>query len=288
MLGGGVAGKTLSQLVPVKQTNDDALFVVDNGGSECNTISASNLTKQVLKERDNVEELIAGKVNRSGDTMTGILHLQSTDRSQLVQKASRIDITVTPGTNIYDAYIDKIDKNNRLFGRFYSFKDINGFEGVALQAFNSNGTNANLTIAVNETGTIIATAPIPPANANNIQIATTSWVRGNLTNTVKDFVIEYGGNNAGWYIKYNSGRIEQGGTITGNFTADATRTITLVKPFTTTNYYRTALVGAENIGATGNWGSGAPYLQNSTTTSFNIVNDGQQFGTYCCWYACGY
>lgn len=78
-----------------------------------------------------------------------------------------------------------------------------------------------------------------------------------------------------WYRKYSDGWIEQGGS--GN---TSNKTITFHTPFTDTNYQ---LV---NVGFAIS-GAGNQYITSKTTTSFTTASDGKESWTHS-WYACGY
>ena len=278
--GVGVEGKTLSQLVPVKQTNDDALFVVDNGGSEYNTISASNLTKQVLKERDNVEELIDGKVNRSGDTMTGTLY-STANNNNFIVTSSKIDATSVPGSDICVIPVEVLDKNNKRFGCVECAQNSKGGNYIHLQAskiVNGSPTYAFLRVGFRADNSQFASSPDPSSSSNTNEIATTYWVR----NLVKDFVVEYGGSSDQWYRVYNSGFKEQGGYRTGTA---GWYTVTWTKPFNDANY--TLTVGA--VDSDNNAASQVGGVFNKTATSVQVSNTYAQFFTNpVMFYACGY
>lgn len=97
-----------------------------------------------------------------------------------------------------------------------------------------------------------------------------------------DFVVESWSNGNGWYRKYKSGWIEQGGVATSS---EEFKPLTFYIPFTTTNYfiagsYTAAVIGD---GSTFNWSS-------KTTTSIRgrIYTPGASGTVYYQWFACGY
>lgn len=118
---------------------------------------------------------------------------------------------------------------------------------------------------------------------NNISAALTQVEArvGSLENRVnldeKSYVAKTYKNGNNWYRKYSDGWIEQGGYISGT---SNTRTITLVTPFTTTNYTVNS-TGYKQ--ATEDY---SPFIGARTTSNFTIYVGTGATGVF--WYACGY
>lgn len=97
-----------------------------------------------------------------------------------------------------------------------------------------------------------------------------------------DYVVESKVNSGGsWYRKYKSGWLEQGG-IGLTFSADGTKTVTLIKPFKDTKYIVNWL---DQDGFIAN-GAGTRGISNKTTTSFVACN-GQDKNMNIGWIAFG-
>lgn len=101
-------------------------------------------------------------------------------------------------------------------------------------------------------------------------------------------LIESGKNSNGWYRLYSDGWVEQGAYLSGEYKADAKFTIPLAIEMKDNNYYYTALGQWDDGNATQNWGSGAFYLSNRTTTNFVVIADCQQASTGMTWEVKGY
>lgn len=144
---------------------------------------------------------------------------------------------------------------------------------------------ANINVDINK----IATDLNLKADTNLINATPSSeTVKSLLNNSGVKYVVETYSNGSTWYRVYSDGWVEQGGVLSGSYVADGIYTITLLKPMADSNYYYTAL-GQNNGGsATGNWGTGAPYLSTRTTSNFLIISDAIQFSTGMSWYVCGY
>ena len=93
-------------------------------------------------------------------------------------------------------------------------------------------------------------------------------------------LVSHGVDGKNWYRKYQDGWIEQGGYANRG-------TITLVTPFSNTNYTCIA-VCTDQTGAMGTDSDTGAYVKNKTTTSFYATIGFQYNGTsYISWFACG-
>ena len=98
------------------------------------------------------------------------------------------------------------------------------------------------------------------------------------------YVTEKWSSGANWYVKYNDGWIEQGGTYSN--ATDGEATISLITSMSTTNYFVTKTVGFDA------WFSNASSLyvqvKDRTTNSFKVYMHPSNGLNKCVWYACGY
>ena len=152
--------------------------------------------------------------------------------------------------------------------------------------------NQNFTLPMGEVyGMITQKANVELTNLTNglaNVICTTAPTKTSSASVQKPaVVIENYVNGTSWYRVWSDGWIEQGGQI-GKVGTDQTVTVTLLRPFSTTNYF------VSNTNLVGNVGSGSDPSCNSVgvrnTSGFQLMQD-QNVGNGiigCIWYACGY
>ena len=107
---------------------------------------------------------------------------------------------------------------------------------------------------------------------------TSFFPMGNI-NMAKDYIIDYGSNSNGWYRKWKSGWIEQGGQI--NYVGENSTVQNLPINFSNIDYTIVKSLFSDSFYA------GSFYMRwvqiiNKTISSFTV------YGGNCYWYACGY
>ena len=200
-------------------------------------------------------------VDKSGDTMTGVLNIEHNTWGSLILKNSNIDINTPPSAKQFMGMDFRDNGGNRL-GFFGIQQDTTGETFITFQAQKSKGI----------------LAPTPATGDNSTKIATTAFVKSVLSSSGSGFAT-ISKNDTG-YCKFNNGLIIQWGRVSVGNTSKTT--VTLPVAFTSTNYkvsgniYSTTATSQKNDSA-----------YNYTTTTFDLFNG--QGGT--CdydWIAVGY
>ena len=126
------------------------------------------------------------KVSKSGDTMTGNLHISSSQPTYYL-KNENFDFTSTtaPSTDQILSSILHIDKNGNYYNycqtRFASNNTLNASLGVRRLIDGIEHTN-NIGVGITAEGTKFTYAPTPPLSDNSTKIATTAFCDGNWVN----------------------------------------------------------------------------------------------------------
>ncbi len=85
-----------------------------------------------------------GKVNKTGDTITG----------KLISKENNLDITNTPASNVYNGAIDFVDTNEKQFGNITRVSQSDGYYGISIGVYDSDSDISNsLSFLLNDEGT---------------------------------------------------------------------------------------------------------------------------------------
>lgn len=140
---------------------------------------------------------------------------------------------------------------------------------------NNSGVFSNITMnSPALTGT--PTAPTAADGTNNTQIATTAFVKNQLSGKV--FIIEAAWTANTWYKKYSNGWCEQGGYITTqtNFSTP----ITFPVEFLNTDYFLNCIGEGKNNGSAGNCGYFTVLKNTKSTTGFNMQTCKGHFSAY--------
>lgn len=126
---------------------------------------------------------------------------------------------------------------------------------------------------------LIASQAEAEAGLENTKTMTALRVAQALDAKTPRYIVEKYNNEQNWYEVYNDGWVKQGGVSAG--TSGATRTISLLVPFTSIDYHLIICKASGNNSAFGiNW-------QNKTTTTFDVYQyDGSNLAV--AWIAEGY
>lgn len=114
-------------------------------------------------------------------------------------------------------------------------------------------------------------AEIATNKATEVVNALSTKANTDLSNCTKPYVSETYHNGSEWYRVWSDGFIEQGGCIHSSGTGVSDKTITFLKPFSTTSYVfnRTAWNGSTAMTTTAYWIG----YRNKTSTSVNFYMD---------------
>ena len=177
-----------------------------------------------------------------------------------------------------------------------------------------NQIKSSINITYNEdNNTVTTSAPTPSTSDNSTQIATTAYVKSNLSskqdtlvsgtniktinntsllgsgniNALTDdsfdvvhTVIETYQNGADWYRIYDDGWVEQGGNFGAAYTSYTQKTFTFLKPFLNIDYFVTC-----HSAHTGDLYYPSIVSKTPTTVTFYGTYNNGGYGD---WYACGY
>ena len=180
---------------------------------------------------------------------------------------SNVDANAAPTENQYIDYISPYDKNGESLGYLgiANYTDGRRAARIGHTRKKSDGSYIyqSLDIGTYADGTVYTTAPTPPTNSNNNNIATTAFVnnkfqvvsalpsnpqtgvyyfiKDDIPQQVAnyDYVVDYKAPTASdptWYRVYKSGWVEQGGFDAEGTTDYAMHTINLLKPYANKNY----------------------------------------------------
>lgn len=229
---------------------------------------ASNQATQSAKDAAQ-DAAIAGKLDKSGGTMTGTLVLNDAA------------LRVGPYDGIYEA---KESAN----------------AGVGINANSSDGRGAALVLRDIATGGAFALGARDASVAKYMFGRTDgslTWDGKNLVCTVNGVAADAAGNvtvatpkayitetwvsGTSWYRKYSDGWIEQGGKLPAQSVTNYK--LTLNKAFSSANYFIIKSMGSSSLEQV----SGAYRDFRSLTATTAITNQGADYN-YSYWYACGY
>lgn len=123
---------------------------------------------------------VTNKLSKTGDTMTGVLQIQSLAGTHLKLSDTELDRDIAPETDKTGDFIDLNDKNDDTMGRILLLNNANGDNGIQMEAASANNTEkVTIGAVINSTGTSsYAFCPTPASDSNTNHIATTAWVRG--------------------------------------------------------------------------------------------------------------
>lgn len=103
-------------------------------------------------------------------------------------------------------------------------------------------------------------------------------------NSADAYVVETGGDSLNWFRKYSDEWMEQGGVVENTA---AVQTISLNKPFTSTNYFATVITDS-NLAFNASMNG----ILNKTTSTFDArsvtANNNNPGSDRKMWFACGY
>lgn len=224
-------------------------------------------------DKATVEESLAGKVSKSGDTMTGNLKFQQDKHIFLVFDRTDIEIGTTGSERRNVSAYTSLANGNTL-GLIQNFIDTDGSTGLQMitRKPDNSAYGAYLELKTTPNGSNLFDFPKCTTKAT-----TTSTARSNLVAVVVQNYV----NGTSWYRVWSDGWIEQGGSLT--ITEHTTATVTLLKPFSNTNYTLLYTQGGWNDGYTRS-DTGITAI---TTTNFKIGST-SGCSTLGRWYACGY
>ncbi len=140
--------------------------------------------------------------------------------------------------------------------------DCAGYAATATQKAQDAGTSAQTATDKAETAT---------NEAAEVSNALSSKANTDLSNCTRPYITETYHNGSEWYRLWSDGFIEQGGSIHSSGTGVSDKTITFLKPFSTTSYVfnRTTWNGSTAVTATAYWIG----YRNKTPTSVNFYMD---------------
>ena len=226
-------------------------------------IDLSNLSEtgqSKFDEKANKTDLDT-KVNKSGDTITGILTGIS-DPFPFIAQSNLMDITTTPTTTQHIGY-DFRDKNGTRIGWCGVANDKNGAKYFNIQ--NQGGADGFLFPKC-------ITKATTTSSAANHKVAV----------VVYNYV-----NGTSWCRVWSDGWIEQGGYYTHNNTA-AVITVTLLRSFSDANYNLQKLNKSDSSAASSiaEYGYVAYETKNAGSFTCKMTSSNRYAGFD--WYACGY
>lgn len=150
--------------------------------------------------------------------------------------------------------------------------------------------DGEISLRVYRNGSVVTYAPTPATSDNSTKIATTAFVKSNLSSkpNTSDFevihcVVETYQNGTDWYRVYDDGWVEQGGFY--KVTTSSPHTISLLKEMSDVNY---TILGIAGMGSQGD-----ATLQISirtdmiTTTTFGVQKQWTNISGSYYWYVCG-
>lgn len=234
---------------------------------------------------------LTNKVNKSGDTMTGNLIIEGSQKS-FATRSTDLDYTTRPSTAIISAFRN-IDKNNKILGDVRFERTTDGVQWTRILARNcmtGSEVTANMGVAVGADGKGYTYAPTPATGDNSTKIATTAFCKNMATTTKATttssasvtrpaWIVQNYVNGTSWYRVWSDGWIEQGGSP--NYGGNTSTTVTFLKAFSNTNYTIT-VAHARGSGWTN--GANANFYDKTAKTVAIYQCD----GTGVSWYACGY
>ena len=270
--------------------------------------------KQVFSIDDalnnNWDKIDSGVVNLNGTqtitgakTFTGYTTITGTGSYQSINcKNSEADYA-NLRANQRGARLISFDKNNQYFGYFQTFTDGgNALRGIMNVTRKLDGQikSAGIEVQIDASGNTFGVAPTYTSNYgdNSSKIVTTQYMANHWTTTKATttstaskarpaVVVTNYVNGTSWYRVWSDGWIEQGGQI-GAVGTDRTVTVSLLKAFTTTNYF------VSNTNLSGGTGGGSDpscnCVRTRTINNFQLSQDQsvREGIIGCIWSACGY
>lgn len=212
-------------------------------------------------------------VKKTGDVMTGTLKFEQA--AQMFLPFNRTDIEIgTTGSERRNVGGYSAQANGVTLALIQGFVETDGATGLQMVTRNPDNSRygAGITVMTLVDGTQIFEFPKCTTKATTTSSASNSKVAVVVQNYV---------NGNSWYRVWSDGWIEQGSNI--SITSHTTKTVTLPKPFSNTNY---TLNFTQGGWADGNERSDTG-ITAITTTSFTIGSTSgcSSLGR---WYACGY
>lgn len=164
------------------------------------------------------------------------------------------------------------------------------FIGSFCTVINENNVNIYYSLTDNNTGNNPTTdntnwknldLTTEKANQNGSNVNEDFFLKATISENTVDYIVEAGTNDNGWYRKYKSGWIEQGGSFTRQ---SSDMTITLPAPMTTDSYN----IQYSKYLAPAYWASSHIVCQSKTTTNmvFKPFGDNSSYKVF--YYICGF
>lgn len=222
---------------------DFASSKIENGFSniEPDILAGDNLNKFIddtYKGLNGVLELYDTKVNKSGDTMTGVLKISAQgvfdgiDDCRCILKNTEMEFGVTPISNLVSSF-GFHDKNNEEIGAVYCRQRTDSSTDISILCKSLDGTQtAYFRCGFNNSGTMYASCPTPEASSNNTYIATTKWVKDFVKTSGSNYMSTFSKAQKGYY-KFTNGLIINWGET--EFAKTGTE-VSFATAFTSTNY----------------------------------------------------
>ena len=231
-----------------------------------------NLDEKLNKSLSNIDEIgqakFDAKVNKAGDTMTGMLEVQSATPTIKI-RSTQFERDVAPSTSQGVMWYNCYDKNNNSFGNLGVEKNNDNSNVLKVQAFSADGTS-NATIRVRAYADGSAGFNFPKCTT---KATTTSSASDYKTAVVTQNYV----NGYSWYRVWSDGWKEQGGWCNRG------TNVTYLKAFSDNNY---TLV-ASGLSASTNTGMAYNHVMpNAKTTTGFTGTPSNAVGLF--WYACGY
>lgn len=233
-------------------------------------VVATTTKTEVQVDIDNITTDLNSKVDKAGDTMTGMLSFAKSDNTAIQYKNTGYTLGATQSarTNLCSLYCN--DASNTITSIIQTYAEASGMTGIqfAVRKHDKSGYNTAY-LSTDSSGNAYFYFP------KCTTAATTTSTAGDAKVAV---VVQNYKNGKSWYRKWSDGWIEQGGF---KDMANGENTITLLQNFTDTNYnvqvslYYTSGTGTYNV-----------TIKSVTTSNFKAYSSNTNHDMY--WYACGY
>lgn len=250
-----------------------------------------NLDSKANKSLSNIDELgqskFDAKVNKSGDTMTGNLIIDTSSTTPVIAVKKEKPIEEIPSSTYNYGFLAAYDGNNTLLGGVAVMQNSTGNVEVMLRStygstkrisIYSDGTTGCPTPAAGDNSTKIATT----AYCVNMRCTTKATTTSSASITRPAWVVQNYVNGLSWYRVWSDGWIEQGGG--NNTTSDDPFTITFPKAFSNTNYTFTGMLLTTNTTSANGYLIGYSKTAKSCAITIGSINSSNGYS----WYACGY
>jgi hypothetical protein len=267
----------------VTYTNKSLIFDITNNGIKFYHSLQNGNINHSLTDTDYWEEIDisgANKVNKSGDTMTGALRVQTDYNIQINICNTQIEQGVLPTDGTKYEYYSYKDVNNATLGALYYRFGTDGDVSVRMSSSNLTGSSsAYIAVGFDTNGNKYFTFP---------KCTTVPTTTSSANNNLVAVVVENYKSGNSWYRVYSDGFCEQGGLTASYDTNPAT--ITLLKNYSSTNYsVQCTQVGSNArgyaMGVTDKTTSGFKVYSGYGTNAGVSANAGN---SKTCWYAYGY